>query len=70
MRRPSYFNIAVTLMSSSRIFSEVTEETLTRLKTVGRTQYSVVFLDPPEGPRSSAISQTPFGECMLNSNTI
>jgi hypothetical protein len=64
MRLPSYFNIAVTLMSNSRIFSEVTEETLTRLKILGRTQYSVVF-DPPDGPRSSAISQTPFGECVV-----
>ena len=64
MELRSYFNIAVALMSNSRIFSEVTDETLTRLKTVGRTQYSVVF-DPPDGPRSSAISQTPFGECVV-----
>ena len=65
MRLPSHFNIAVTLMSNSRIFSGVTEETLTRLKTLGRTQYSVV-VDPPDGPRSSATSQTPFGECVVD----
>jgi hypothetical protein len=51
-------------MSNSRTFSEVTEETLSRLKTLGRTQYNVVF-GSPDGPRSSAISQTPFGECVV-----
>jgi hypothetical protein len=51
-------------MSNSRTFSGVTAEALSRLKGVGRTEYSVVF-DPPDGPRSSAISQTPFGECVV-----
>jgi hypothetical protein len=51
-------------MSNSRTFSGVTAEALRRLKGVGRTEYSIVF-DPPDGPRSSAISQTPFGECVV-----
>jgi hypothetical protein len=51
-------------MSNSRTFSDVTVETLNRLKTWGVTQYSIVF-DPPDGPRSNAISQTSFGECVV-----
>jgi hypothetical protein len=51
-------------MFNSRTFSDVTVEALSRIKVLGRTQYAVVF-EPPDGPRSSAISQTPFGECVI-----
>jgi len=51
-------------MFSSRIFSDVTEEFLSRIKEIGRTEYSVIF-DPPKGPRSTATSQTPLGECVV-----
>jgi hypothetical protein len=51
-------------MPNSRIFSDVTAETFSRIKEVGRTQYSVAY-DPPDGLRSRAISQTPFGECVV-----
>ncbi len=42
----------------------MTAEALSRIKGAGRTEYSIVF-DPPDGPRSSAISETPFGECVV-----
>jgi hypothetical protein len=51
-------------MSNSRTFSDVTVEALIRIKALGRTEYSVVF-DPPEGPCSTATSQTIFGECVV-----
>jgi hypothetical protein len=50
-------------MASSRTFSNVSLETLSRIKEVGRTEHGVVY-DPPDGPRSTASSQTPFGECV------
>jgi hypothetical protein len=57
-------NTAEALMSNSRTFSDVTAESFSRIKELGRTQYSVVY-DPPDGPRSRATSQTPFGECVV-----
>ena len=57
-------NIAGNLMSNSRTFSGVNADALSRIKGFGRAEYSVVF-DPPEGPRSTATSQTPFGECVV-----
>jgi hypothetical protein len=58
-------NIAGPSMSNSRTFSNVTAESFDRIKELGRAQYSVVY-DPPDGPRSRAISQTPFGECVVD----
>jgi hypothetical protein len=51
-------------MSTSRTFSGVSVEALSRIKGLGRAEYGVVF-DPPDGPRSKAISQTPFGERVI-----
>jgi hypothetical protein len=51
-------------MPSSRTFSGVTVEILTRMKEVGRAEYSIAY-DPPEGPVSTATSQTPLGECVI-----
>jgi hypothetical protein len=51
-------------MTSSRTFSGVSVEILTRMKEFGRTQYGIVY-DPPEGPVSTATSQTPLGECII-----
>ena len=51
-------------MPSSRIFSGVTVEVLTRMKEFGRAEYDIVY-DPPEGPVSTATSQTPLGECII-----
>ena len=51
-------------MSNSRTFPGVTMETLSRIKGLGLTEYGVVY-DPPDGPRSTASSQTPFGECVV-----
>jgi len=51
-------------MANSRTFSGVTVEALSRIKDLGRAEHSVVF-DPPEGPHSTATSQTPFGECVV-----
>ena len=51
-------------MSSSRTFSGVTVDILTRMKEFGRAQYNIVY-DPPEGPVSTATSQTPLGECVI-----
>jgi hypothetical protein len=51
-------------MSKSRKFPNVTTEILTRIKEVGRIEHGVVY-DPPDGPRSTASSQTPLGECMI-----
>jgi hypothetical protein len=51
-------------MPSSRTFSGVTVEILTRMKEFGRAQYNIVY-DPPEGPLSTATSQTPLGECII-----
>jgi len=47
-------------MPSTRTFSDVTAELLSRMKEVGRAEYSIVY-DPPEGPVSTATSQTPLG---------
>jgi hypothetical protein len=51
-------------MPASRTFPGVTAEALDRIKALGRTEHNVVF-DPPDGPRSSATSQTPLGECVI-----
>lgn len=52
------------VMSNSRTFSGVTPEAVSRMKEFGRAEYRVMF-DPPEGPRSTATTQTPFGECVV-----
>ena len=51
-------------MPSSRTFSGVTVDILTRMKEFGRAQYNIVY-DPAEGPVSTATSQTPLGECVV-----
>jgi len=51
-------------MSSRRTFSGVTVDILTRMKEFGRAQYNIVY-DPAEGPVSTATSQTPLGECVI-----
>ena len=51
-------------MSSRRTFSGVTVDILTRMKEFGRAQYNIVY-DPAEGPVSTATSQTPLGECII-----
>jgi hypothetical protein len=51
-------------MSSSRTFSGISTEIVTRMKAFGRSQYGIVF-DPPEGPNSTATGQTPLGECVI-----
>ena len=51
-------------MPSTRTFSDVTPEILHRMKEFGRAEYNIVY-DPPEGPVSTATSQTPLGECVV-----
>ena len=51
-------------MSTSRTFSGVTPEILKRMKALGQAEYNIVY-DPPEGPVSTATSQTPLGECVI-----
>jgi hypothetical protein len=51
-------------MPSTCTFSDVTAEILSRMKEFGRTEYGIVY-DPPEGPISTATSQTPLGECVI-----
>ena len=51
-------------MPSTRTFSGVTPEILHRMKELGRAEYNIVY-DPPEGPVSTATSQTPLGECVV-----
>jgi hypothetical protein len=51
-------------MSDSRTFSGVTAEVLSRMKQLGRAEYGIVY-DPPEGSISTATSQTPLGECVI-----
>ena len=51
-------------MPNSRTFSGVTAEILSRMKEFGRAEYGIVY-DPPEGPISTATSQTPLGECVI-----
>ena len=51
-------------MSTSRTFSGVTVEDLSRIKGLGRAEHGVVF-DPPDGLCGNATSQTPFGECVI-----
>ena len=53
-------------MSKSRIFPNVSIETVSRVKYVGRTEHGVVY-DPPDVSRSTAFSRTPFGECVIHS---
>ena len=45
-------------MSSTRTFSDVTAELLSRMKEFGRAKYGIVY-DPPEGPVSTATNATP-----------
>jgi hypothetical protein len=49
-------------MSSTRTFLDVTAEILTRMKEFGRAEYGIVYA---EGPISTATSQTPLGECVI-----
>ena len=51
-------------MLNSRTFSGVTADILSRMKEIGRAEYGVVY-GPPEGPISTATSQTPLGECVV-----
>jgi hypothetical protein len=51
-------------MASTRVFSRVTAEILHRMKEFGRAEYGIAY-DPPEGPISTATSQTPLGECVI-----
>jgi hypothetical protein len=51
-------------MSTSRTFTGVTPEILSRMKEMGRDEYNIVY-DPPDGPVSTATSQTPLGECVI-----
>jgi len=51
-------------MPNTRIFSGVTAEILSRMKEFGRAEHGIVY-DPPEGPSSTATSQTPLGECVI-----
>ena len=51
-------------MPRTRTFSGVTPEILHRMKEFGRAEYNIVY-DPPEGPVSTATSQTPLGECVV-----
>ena len=51
-------------MPSTRTFSGVTPEILHLMKEFGRAEYNIVY-DPPEGPVSTATSQTPLGECVV-----
>jgi hypothetical protein len=52
------------MMPNTRIFSGVTAEILSRMKEFGRAEHGIVY-DPPEGPSSTATSQTPLGECVI-----
>jgi len=54
----------MSLMPNSRTFSDVTAEILNRMKEIGRAEYGVVY-NPPEGPISTATSQTTIGECVV-----
>jgi hypothetical protein len=51
-------------MPTSRTFSGISVQIVDRMKAYSRSQYGVVF-DPPEGPNSTATSQTPLGECVI-----
>jgi hypothetical protein len=51
-------------MPTSRTFSGISVQIVDRMKVYSRSQYGVVF-DPPEGPNSTATSQTPLGECVI-----
>ena len=51
-------------MSDSRTFPGVTSEILKRMKELGRAEFGIAY-DPPEGPVSTATSQTPLGECVI-----
>jgi hypothetical protein len=51
-------------MPTIRTFTGISIEIVGRMKEYGRSQYGIVF-DPPEGPNSTATSQTPFGECVI-----
>ena len=51
-------------MSTTRTFSDVTAELVSRMKEFARAKYDIVF-DPPDGSTSIATSQTPLGECVI-----
>jgi hypothetical protein len=51
-------------MSTTRTFSGISTEIVTRMKAFGRSRYGIVF-DPPDGPNSTATGQTPLGECVI-----
>jgi hypothetical protein len=52
------------MMASSRTFSGVTVEVLTRMQEFGRAKYGIIY-DPPEGLARTATARTPFGECVI-----
>jgi len=51
-------------MPSTRSFSGVTAEILSRMKEFGRAEYGIVY-NPLEGAASTATSRTPLGECVI-----
>jgi hypothetical protein len=61
LRRSS---IGAMVMPSTRTFSDVTAEILSRMKELGRAEYGIVY-DSPEGPTGTATSRTPLGECVI-----
>jgi hypothetical protein len=51
-------------MFTTRTFSDVSTEVVTRMKEFGRSNYGIVY-DPPDGPNGTATGQTPLGECVI-----
>jgi hypothetical protein len=51
-------------MSSTRTFSGVTSEILSRMKELGRAEHGITY-DPPDAAVGTATSQTPLGECVI-----
>ena len=51
-------------MPSTRTFSDVTAEILSRMKEFGRAEYGIVY-NPLEGAASTATSRMPLGECVI-----
>jgi hypothetical protein len=51
-------------MPNTRTFPDVTAEILSRMKEFGHAEYGIVY-NPPDGPISTATSQTPLGECVI-----
>ena len=51
-------------MPNTRIFSDVSTAVAARMKEFARAKYDVVF-DPPDASTSTATTQTPLGECVI-----